>query len=160
MIDRDTTITLIVGNEKYDFSTQSELMIDRADLDTEMARQAAHYAWFSVLHERARSERVRLEADYDASFARIDGEIRGTLENKKTTEAAIKARIRSDKRLLEVERKLQMAEHAEKLLGSLVEALYQRKDLLIALARSRHLEMSTPSPDEINRIKQNLMGRR
>lgn len=159
MIDRDTTITLIVGNEKHDFSTQAELMIDRADLDTEMARQAAHYAWFSVLHERARSERVRLEAEYDASFARIDGEIRDTLD-KKTTEAAIKARIRSDKRLLEAEKKLQHSEHSEKLLGALVEALYQRKDLLIALARSRHLEMSTPTADDMNRIKRNLLGHR
>jgi hypothetical protein len=170
-IDRDTTFNVIVNEERHSFSTRSELSIDKHDLDEDMAKQAAHYAWFAVLHENARSERVRLEAQYDELFSRVDQEVRDKLDEesgriieadpkakpKKPTETAIKLRVRSDKRLLDLERKLHTADHAEKLVGVIVDALYQRKDLIIAMARSRDREMSS---GEVAKIKENLLGRR
>lgn len=155
---RDAKVKVMVDKELYEFSIQDELMVDRDDLDTELARQAAHYAWFAVLHERSRYERVQMEEELE----RLEHEI--YLENrehktKEDTEAALKAKVRTDQRFTGAIKRYQKLEHEEKLLHSIVAALYQRKDLLVTLARSRNLEMSTPSADEVERMKKNLLGR-
>jgi len=155
--DRDVMVRILVGTERHEFSTQEELRIDRDDLDTELARQAAHYAWFAVLYERARGERVALEGDMESLEARLDQEIRLKSVDKKPTETAIKTAIKSDPRFMDTMARLLRAEQDERLLGAIESALVQRKDMLIALARSRHHEMSAPSADEVERIKRNLL---
>jgi len=160
MNERDVKVSVVVGAERHAFSIQEELGIDRDDLDTELARQAAHYAWFSVLYERARAERMALESEIDQLQGRLDQEIRlqTPKTEKKPTEASIENAIKTDPRYQEVIIRFQKAEHDERLLGAIESALVQRKDMLIALARSRHNEMSTPSADEVQRIKKNLYG--
>lgn len=169
--DRDVKVRILVGSERHEFSVQEELRIDRDDLDSELARQAAHYAWFSILYERARGERVALEGELTEVEARLDQEIRlkgpekRPLDpeskglDKKPTEAAIKMAVRTDPRFSETMHRLQRAEQDERLLGAIESALVQRKDMLVALARSRHHEMNAPSADEVDRMKRNLLGR-
>lgn len=156
---RNADVRVAVSGETHEFSTERELVIDRNDLDRELARQAALAAWYGVLLERARAERAELEAELEELTYLVDQEIRASAE-KKPTEDAIKAKTRTDPRVLLTGKKLRKIEHDERLLGHFVSAFSQRKDLLVALARSRHLEMSSPSPDEVERIKQNLLSRR
>ena len=158
MKERDTKVEVIVKGERHEFSSQEELGIDRDDLDIELARQAAHFAWFGILQERARNERIRLEQDIENTEYRLFLEAGGGTE--KITVDAKKAKARTDPRYLDLREKYREAEHDERLLGVIVQALTQRKDVLIALARSRHLEMSAPSADEVERIKKNLFGNR
>lgn len=155
---RDVKINVFVDNEKHTFSIQEELTIDRDDLDTELARQAAHYAWFAVLRERARAERLALEGEVDQVWSRIDQEIRQKSE-KKPTEDAIKNAVKTDPRYIEASNHYQKSERDERLLGAIEMALVQRKDMLIALSRSRVNEMHMPSADEVEKIKNNLLRR-
>jgi hypothetical protein len=154
---RDTKITVIVGGEKYEFSSAEELMIDRDDLDEEMAHQAAHFAWFAVLRERARMNRLKLEDKVD----RLEQELflKYKDSGEKMTVDAIKAKVRTSPSLVDLVDEYREAEYTERLLDAFVTALAQRKDTIIALARNRNYEMSTPSADEVSRIKRNLLGR-
>jgi hypothetical protein len=158
---RDTKIEIIVGGDKFEFSTEKELLIDRDDLDTELAKQAATFAWFAVLLERIRSERLSLEAQLESLEYEISNETRkGFTERKekKPNEDTIKALVMVDPRLRMISTKLRNIYHNEGLLEKIAAAFVQRKDCLIALARSRHLEMSAPSADETERMKRNLLG--
>jgi hypothetical protein len=155
---RDQKIEVVVNGTRHQFSSAKELVINRDDLDSELAHQAANYAWFSVLYEHARAARVRLEASCERMAMRIDAEVRAV--SGKTTEASVKARVGSDPRLNELEDKHAEAERQERLLASLVYAFAQRKDMLISLSRSRHVEMSMPSADEVERIKRLAFGRK
>jgi hypothetical protein len=158
---RDAKIEIIVGGDKFEFSTEKELLIDRDDLDTELARQAATFAWFAVLLERIRSERLQLEAQLENFEYEISNETRkGFIDRKekKPNEDTIKALIMVDPRLRMISTKLRNVYHNEGLLEKIAAAFVQRKDCLIALARSRHLEMSAPSADETERMKRNLLG--
>lgn len=155
MEERAATVDLVIGGEKFSFSLTDELQIDRHDLDHELARQAAHFAWFGVLRERARAERMRLEAELEDRENDLYIEASGT--GSKVTDT--KAKVRSNTEVRGLIRKITRAEQDERMLSMIVDALTQRKDMLISLARSRHLEMSAPSSDEVERIKKNLLGR-
>lgn len=155
--DRDTKLEVVIRGERHEFSSQEELGIDRDDLDIEMARQAAHYAWFGILHERARNERSKLESEIENLENRLFLEYGEKIE--KITVDAKKAKVKTDARYRNLIEKFQEAEHDERLLGVVTSALSQRKDILIALARTRNLEMSTPSADEVEKIKKNLLRR-
>lgn len=162
---RDAKIKFAVDGESFEFSTATELMIDRDDLDCEMGKQAAVFGWFGVLRERARSEREIISAEIEDLEGVIEDEIRSKLDDKKMidgkkmTEDAIKSKITVDARLRLARRKLLKAANSERFIDMFVSALAQRKDMLIALAKSRYLEMSAPSADDVDRIKRTLLGR-
>lgn len=157
MDPRDIVAEITVRGERFEFSSAAELLIDRDDLDTELARQAAKYAWFYLLRERARHEKAELEALYEDTSYEVDQEVRKSLE-KKVTETEIKAIVRSNGKLKQIAKKLRDLEANDRQIYAFVQALEQRKDLLVSLARSRNLEMSTPSADEVERMKKNILG--
>lgn len=154
---RDTKIKVYVGDEVYEFSSLDEIIIDRDDLDQELVEQAAHYAFFRTLYERARMERLKLESKVEEKESTLFIKFKDSGE--KMTVDMVKAKARTSPEFTDIVNRYQDAEYTERLLDSFVSALAQRKDTLIALARSRNLEMTTPSADEVARIKKNLLGR-
>lgn len=162
---KEETVEVIIGDERYRFSTK-DLAINRDDLDGELARQAALFAWYGFLHERLRAERSRLELELEELTAQIDQEVRRRMHQEapegrglKPTEAEIKSRVRITPTYVNASRKILKVEADERMLSVIVSALAQRKDMLVALARNRHLEMAAPSADEVERMKRHLLGR-
>lgn len=147
-----------VGDEEYEFDTLKELRIDRHNLDEEIIKQAAHYAFFDVLYEYARSQRLDLEAKVERREYVVEQETRAAAakSNQKTTEGSIKVAVRNDEERLHLLEELQEADAYERLLGAMVSALTQRQNMLTALSRSRYFEMSPFSATEISKIKNNL----
>jgi hypothetical protein len=161
MEPRNFDMTVRVMGQTYQFSTRDELSIDRNDLDSELAYQAARYAWVATLHEQSKAEKARANAKYEAMAGQIEEEIRSQYEGTKgkPTEGAIKAKVKIDPRLDEISKLIDDISENERLTAILVSAFVQRKDLVVTLAKSRNFEMSSMSADEINRIKSNLLGR-
>ena len=155
MEDRDAKVEVTIGAEKYSFLLSGELQIDRHDLDHELARQAKLFAWFGVLRERARAERMRLEAELEDRENDLYNE--DSRDSKTATVTDKKAKIRSNTDVRALIRKITRAEQDERMLAMIVDALTQRKDMLKELSRSRHLEMSAMGADETERIKKNLL---
>lgn len=148
---RSHHITVVVDGETHRIDTAAELLIDRDDLDESMAKQAALYAWYSYLHERARVARINAEADYESTFDEVYVKIKSGPE-KVPVETA-KAMARTDPGVKTKARAIIEFESTERTLSSLAYAVSQRKELLVSLARSRGVEMSTPSPAEMDRMK-------
>jgi hypothetical protein len=151
-------IKVTVGNQARTIDTEAVLRIDRNDLDNELARQSALYAWYFILFERARAEKIELEAKLEDLTYELDDSIRPALP-KGYTETAVKAKIRSDARYKELAKTCRRAESDERMLLVLEKALAQRKDCLKEISRSRYLEMSSMSADEVERAKRNVCGR-
>ncbi len=160
MTPRDETIKVIVNGQKIEFSIQEELTIDRHDIDSEILRQSAHYAWFEVMRERCRAEKVQAEADLDDLTYDLDEEVRSELraENPKLklTETAVKNAIRRRQEYRSAYRRIMKLEEYDRLLLSMVKALEQRKEMLKEVSRSRHIELSGLNAEEVDRIKSNL----
>lgn len=161
-MDRTHILKIVVGDETLNFDLAKELQIDRDDIDFELGRQASLYAWFAVIYERARSHRVRLDAEVEElayALSVAEREKHGG-KKKPPTEAAIKAVVRSDEAYRDLCRRAQIAEESERLLNVLRDSFYMRKDTLVQLARSRGGEGSSPTAAEVERIKSNLGLRR
>lgn len=156
---RTTSVKFIVDGQAHEIDTASELSINRHDIDSEMARQAATYAWYRVLYERARHQMREANAELEDTSDEVGFAIREDARFKKATETAIKEAIRKDPRVRIAMRSARLAESNERYLWAIVNALEHRKDMLISLSRSRHHEMSALSADEVERIKENLIGR-
>ena len=159
MDERTTEVTVEVCEEEFTFDTAAELLIDRDDLDDAFAKQGAKYAWFAVKHEIARTERVKLESKLEVHEAKLDEELRlkAAASADKMTEVKLKAAIKRDPKRVEIVDKIADKESDERILNALAYAFAQRKDLLIALGRSRNTELSSPS--EVKTIKDWLQGR-
>jgi len=156
---RDAPFEVTVGGEKFTFSTKSELFIDRDNLDDDLARQAALYAFFGIrLSAELKKEKAILEADYEELFNRLDQEVRPTFKTK-PTETEIKNKIKTDPRIIVLSKKLTKLEFDEYKISIMLKALEQRKDMLKALSMNRSMERTMPSSDEIERMKSNLLGR-
>ncbi len=159
---RDTKVKVEIAGEEYEFSTAEELGIDRDNLDEAITQQAASFAWFMVLRERARSHAAMLAASLKDLEAELDERVRLQLveAGAKVTEVKVKATIRSHPERRSLQMRLDKAEQVENLVGAFSSAFIQRKDLLISLSRSRAYEMAMPSALEVQRMKDNLKGTR
>jgi len=158
---REGIIDITVGGEDYRFEVNDELEIDVHDLDKELAQQAARYAWFSVLLERARDEFRELEAEKQELDAKLDGEIRIDFEKAqiKTTEAKVSAKIKAHPARRALKKKIRKMEFTCGVLLSIVMGYAQRKDLIVSLSRSRGVEASSMSHVEADRIKDRFRKR-
>ena len=101
--------------------------------------------------------------------AKLDEQLRlkAAASGDKMTEVMLKAAIRRDPKRVEIVDKVADAERDERLLNALAYAFAQRKDLLIALGRSRNVELAMPSemefPEELGQLDPPLVfavGRR
>ena len=150
-------LTLAFADESYDVDARELLGVNRDDLDLELSKQAATFAWYAVLEERARAWRKGCESEFDRAVAEADRRERA---KEKATETAIKHRIVLDEKVRAAEEEVRNAVYAERTLGALASALGQRKDMLIALARARQTELSALSAAEVERIKERILGRK
>lgn len=156
---RDAPFEVTVCGEKFAFSTKSELFIDRDNLDDDLARQAALYAFFGIkLSAELKKEKAILEAQYEELFNQLDQEIRPTFKQK-PTETEVKNKIKTDRRIIALSKRLTNLEFDEYKISIMLKALEQRKDMLKALSMNRSMERTMPSSDEIERMKSNLLGR-
>ena len=155
-MDMTTKIEVEVSHQKFVIDTGA-LAIDRNDLDKALTIQAKDYAWYRLLYERCRAERVELEADIDDLTAEVSEEIRPTLP-KGATETAVKAKIGMHPKIRELSKACRRKTAMERELLTLVEAVTYRKECVKELSRSRNLEMSSMSADEVERAKRHLLG--
>jgi len=160
---RSHDIEIVLGSERFKFSTEAELRIDRDDLDTALAHQASMFAFFAVLHTRAVGERRQLEAELEELEYRLTLDKPAQLEKKgaKTTVDAVKAAVRTDDGYLDAASQVRAALQNESLAAVFKDAFWQRKDTLVTLARNRIREEGSPSAVEVEveKFKKSYFGK-
>jgi hypothetical protein len=116
------------------------LRINENDLGKEFGEQASLYFEYAFAYEFAQVELLASKYELERVQSEIDKELRQNTD-KRLTEAEIDRRIKLDERFKTayygmLDKKLRAA-----MLGSFVEALRQRKDMLISLGAQRRLEL-------------------
>ncbi len=150
---------LDLDGEIVEFHTADFLLIDRHNLDGEMAHQAAWYAWFATRFEKARAIKARLEMELDeemASFVAIDVAPKAGKKTKAPTVTATKAAARITPKVRDLFRRIAAVEYSEGVLKSMRDAFAQRKDMIRGFTMTRDHEMSTPTSAEIDRARGHL----
>lgn len=155
MIPQSWKVKADIGNERFEFDSDSVLLIDRANLDEELAKQAAWYARFAVLYERVQQARLEAEAALEEEEAEHYGPARLKL-GKGATEKAVTVALQGIAELRALRRKILKMRGVESDLKVMVNAFVQRHGALVALARTRNYELSMPSPAEVDKAKRHL----
>ena len=158
-IPQDWVVEVDCQGEHFKFSSNEVLMIDRNQIDDELARQASWYARFAVLYERSQAARLDVEADQEELEARVSGPIRESLSKihkAKLTEKVVMSQVILHPEVQALRKKIRRMAAIESDLKVVVNALVQRKDCIVAMARTRNFELSTPSPAEVDRAKRHL----
>lgn len=149
---RDVIIQGMIGKERVSFSTCDELLIDRGNLDEELARHSAHHASICVLYERAKGQRLCLEAEIEELEADLSNRIREKAK-KDLTETAIRQAVVIDKKRRELRERWVEADQIEREMSALVYGMMHRKDTLVSLTAGRNLELSVPSAADVDAVR-------
>jgi len=137
-----------VGEGKtYDGDITKELQIDLSNLNEELAKQPAKFAWWGVVHAVAKDL-------VDTEEGKLDSEIRKSAEasGEKITETKIK-------NLINVNEKYRELKNQERIARVIKEAFAQRKDMLISLAANLREEFDTElsiKKEKINNMLKNI----
>lgn len=154
-------MTVSIGGKTIQYVMKDWLEIDRHNLEEEMGHQAYNYVFIAHEHEKAKSARLRTEAELADLDAEIADEFRkANKDAKKLTEAAVKHAVRVSSKRGALVKKVLDAEEGERFLGAFVYAFVHRKDMLESLARSRGMELSTAKVLELDAAKKQILSRR
>lgn len=122
---------------------KKDVSINPNDLDSAMMEHASLYVHYASQTVSARRQYERLKNAFEILEARLDAEYRESLSSeggKKPTEAAIRNALVADKRWSGAQAKVIEAQSIWKLCEVGENALIQRKDLILEVARDRRKE--------------------
>lgn len=121
---------------------RKDVQINPNDLDSAMVEHSSLYVHYASQTVSARRQYERLKNAFEILEARLDAEYRESLGGaaKKPTEAAIRNALVADKRWSGAQAKVIEAQSIWKMCEIAENALTQRKDLILELARDRRKE--------------------
>ena len=136
------TFNIKIGKRKYTCKLDKELGIDRSDMNLEMSRQPAHYAWYASLTALARDFHVSLVNDRRTLYANLDSKYRDVYDDRglKITEKAIENGVLRDSEYVEFSVKVSDAKLNLDLLQAAMDSFQQRKDMLISISSNMRVE--------------------
>lgn len=113
------------------------------DLTTPMMEQAALYAYYAHQAALAGKQVDDVKLTLELMSSKIDKEIRdkAAVDGEKLTEAKIDKMIHRDARYVRLQQKLNEAKMVESLTKSSLEALKQRRDMLVQIGVTMREEM-------------------
>lgn len=137
-----------VGNETMlnrfidPVAAKADVTVNPNDLDNAMMQHASLYIHYATQTVNARRQYDRLKNAFEILEARLDGEYREQFasEGKKVTEAVVKNAIIADKRWSGAQSKVIEAGSIWRMCEVVEEAMSQRKDMILEIARDRRKE--------------------
>lgn len=122
-----------------------DFQINNNDLSNEMVRQPALYVYYANLYSAKMKETANLKSRLDYLQGQIHQELKNEeLAGTKLTDKDKEKRLKSDSRYLAAKSAVDTAEIEEEYYRNLLDALKQKKDMLIQLALRQRDEMKGP----------------
>lgn len=154
----DMEITL--NGVTYDNSFQSDVSIDRTNLDEEFATQAEKYAFYAFLAEEAKFIAARKKAHMDNVYAQLDHEKRTVAQNLKQqnpkfkfTETMCENEVKTDDRYQQAHLDYLKATKLAGQLDVAKRAIAMRRDMLIQMGASARIGVA---PNQVlNALEEN-----
>jgi len=139
----DMELDLKVCDKEWNGSLRSILKINEARLTHEFIEQAGTYAWFATLLAFAIAEVESEKMNHEVLQANLYAEKRSTMieEGAKITEDKVKAAVLQDERYSKSAELVNETRRKQNILKAIVNALEQRKDMLIQLGSTKRQEM-------------------
>jgi len=141
-------VTFEVNGITYSGGLDSDLEIDRDDLNGEFQEQAKKFAWWAALSELAKDKQAGLKHELDKVYARLDHASRSnaaaSIPPVKLTEKMVENEVITSPIY---EQAMQNYLQAKKEYGLLMagrEAMSQRKEMLISLGANYRAEANDP----------------
>lgn len=133
-------INISIDGVKYDNSFNTDVSIDRTNLDEEFSTQAEKYAFYAFLAANAKSSYERHKFALEQIYAAIDHEKRTEAEAMKAanpkfkyTEKMVESEVITDKRYTAKKNEMFDARLLADQLNAASAAIAQRKDMLVQL---------------------------
>lgn len=146
----------------YKIDLKKELGIKVTDINSELSTQPSKYAWFATLSAYAQRIAAGMEVKRKAVFSELWIELKDKAEKDghRHTEKSLEAAVRSHKRFRKVVEEENTAKLNADLLSGAVEAMRQRKDMLIALANNLRQERDTELSILKDSARNKFLGRK
>lgn len=156
----DMQLDVKVSDKSFKGTIRDVLTINEATLSNEFINQPPTYAWFAALSEMASAEVENRKMSLSVLQANLDAEKRIELgATGKVTESMVQSAIIKDKRHQVAHEELIEAERQLGVLKSMVRALEQRSQMLIALGAMKRQEMIlTDFGIDMKKVRDNNRG--
>jgi len=139
-------LTVVFGEERVSVDYEKDLRIDEDNLDEELKKQPALYAYYGKLLAIQKSKVEQEKNELKEYEARLYLFIRDRLQTdskKRPTQAEIEATMLKDRQLKERKERLIQLQTVLDLLWAIKDGLAQKQHVLLTLAANRRAEWST-----------------
>ena len=126
-------------NQEINIDIKEETKIDTTNLNNELIKQIDKYAWWAMLYTAAISEKYKAQSDYELITSQIEKDICDKYSIK-LTESRIKREKVIDPRYKEAIAKVNDTKYKVSVLRTMLNALVQRKEILISLSDNMRTE--------------------
>lgn len=132
-------ILRLSAQEVYTADLMKELRIDKFDLDRELLRQPAKYAWWAALYSEVAARVEKLEMDLDTLQGNLAQKYGKGLKGARVTD--IRHMINTDPKFIQLRDRLWRWRKSERLLKySAVRGFEQRKDVIQSYCANQRRE--------------------
>lgn len=156
--DREMEISVVTANgKKHTYEVSEVLAIDESDLMSEFSNQPGTYAWWGAILENERHALDEAKDNLRSVEGEVDGIVRNNLKNSDTkiTESLVSRMIPGELKYQKAQALINKRRRNVGVLNRIVEALHQRKDLLMMLGSAQKRDYSaagdvrtrTPKPN-------------
>ena len=122
-------------NQEVNVDIKEETKIDATNLNNELIKHLDKYAWWATLYAAAMSEKYNAQSDYGFIVSQIDNDICDKFDVK-LTESRIRRERVMDPRYKKAITKLNDTKYKVDVLRVMLNALVQRKEILISLSHN------------------------
>lgn len=143
--DRDMEISVIAANgETYSYRVSDVLEIDENDLMDEFSKQSGTYAWWGAILENEKHALDEAKDRLRQVESEADEDVRKRLSNEgtKVTESIVSRKIPGELKYQSAQAMVNKRRRNVGVLNKVVEALHQRKDLLMMMGSAQKRDYS------------------
>ena len=136
-------ITVRTPDGKTSQLTGRDLQIDPTNINDQLSKQPALYAWFATVHEMARTKREQVENELELLYSTLYREIKNQTAGMKVTEKETEAIIETNPKYTGTKNRLLDLHDQERIAAVVRDAYSHRKDCLITLASNLRAQWDT-----------------
>lgn len=139
----DFRITIKTQDGKTAQLTGRDLQIDPTNINDNLSKQPALYAWFATVHEMARTKREQTENELELLYSTLYREVKNNTAGMKVTEKETDSIIETNPKYVGMKKTLLGMHEQERIAAVARDAYSHRKDCLITLASNLRAQWDT-----------------
>jgi hypothetical protein len=135
-------VVFVYGDTEYTLEVDSELKIDRGNIQECFMDQPGKYAWYSAVYAAASTRVDEAKLRLEIVKSRVSSKLRSRVDGKgkAPAESAIEKMLPGEEEVITAEENLIEAKRQEGVLRAVKEAFQHRRDMLIQMGYDLRME--------------------